>query len=125
VGRVFIEFFRPDQPKIGDLGFSYSALIAALMAVTGAILLMARYKAINLKATENWEDEYQVGGKPVVEAVEEETTEGDVVEEVETPRVRRTTRSSNVTTEKKTANKTTTRKPTKEASAPPAKNKKS
>ena len=60
VGRVIIELFRPDQPKIGDLGISYSSLVAALMAITGAIMLMARYKAINLKFAENWEEEYQV-----------------------------------------------------------------
>lgn len=64
VGRVIIELFRPDQPKIAGLGFSYSSLFAALMAIAGAILLMARYKAINLKFAENWEDEYQVGGQP-------------------------------------------------------------
>ena len=60
VGRTWLElFFRPDQPKIPSLGISYSAIFAALMAILGAILLMARYKAINLKVTENWEEEYQ------------------------------------------------------------------
>ena len=69
VGRVIIEFFRPDQPKIPSLGISYSSLFAALMAIAGAILLMARYKAINVKFAEDWEEEYrtsrpvnQVGG---------------------------------------------------------------
>ena len=69
VGRVIIEFFRPDQPKIPSLGISYSSLFAALMAIAGAILLMARYRAINLKFAEDWEQEYktnrpvnQVGG---------------------------------------------------------------
>jgi phosphatidylglycerol:prolipoprotein diacylglycerol transferase len=71
VGRVIIELFRPDQPKIGDLGFSYSSLFAALMAVAGAILLMARYQAINLKFAENWEEEYQVvGSTAAVESAE-------------------------------------------------------
>lgn len=59
-GRVWIEFFRPDQPKIPDLGISYSAIFAALMAVGGAILLMARYKAINLSLAEDWEEQYQL-----------------------------------------------------------------
>lgn len=59
IGRVFVEFFRPDQPKIGNLGFSYSSLVFALMAVAGAILLMARYKVIQPKFAENWEDEYK------------------------------------------------------------------
>jgi phosphatidylglycerol:prolipoprotein diacylglycerol transferase len=64
VGRVIIELFRPDQPRIAGLGFSYSSLFAALMAIAGAILLMVRYKAINLKFAENWEEEYQVVGQP-------------------------------------------------------------
>ena len=59
-GRVWIEFFRPDQPKIADLGISYSAVVAAMMAITGAVLLMARYKAINLSSAEEWEEEYQI-----------------------------------------------------------------
>ena len=62
VGRVIVELFRPDQPKIGDLGISYSSLVAGLMAIVGAIMLMARYKALNLKFTENWEEGYQVAG---------------------------------------------------------------
>lgn len=60
LGRVIIEFFRPDQPKIPDLGISYTSIIAALMAIVGAILLMARYKAINLAFAENWEEEYRI-----------------------------------------------------------------
>jgi phosphatidylglycerol:prolipoprotein diacylglycerol transferase len=59
IGRVIIEFFRPDQPKIAGLGISYTSLFAALLAIAGAILLMARYKAIPLKFAENWEEEYQ------------------------------------------------------------------
>jgi phosphatidylglycerol:prolipoprotein diacylglycerol transferase len=59
VGRVIIEFFRPDQPKIPSLGISYSSLFAALMAIAGAILLMARYKAIDLKFAEDWEEDYK------------------------------------------------------------------
>ena len=61
-GRTWIEFFRPDQPKIAGLAISYSMFIAALMAVAGAVLLLARYKAINLKVADNWEEEYQVAG---------------------------------------------------------------
>ena len=62
VGRVIIEFFRPDQPKIPDLGISYSSVVAALMAIAGAVLLMARYKAINFGFAEDWEEEYQISG---------------------------------------------------------------
>ena len=73
IGRVVIEFFRPDQPKIPDLGISYTSIIAALMAIAGAVLLMARYKAINLAFAENWEEEYKISeqNKPE-EPVEEQ-----------------------------------------------------
>ena len=84
VGRVIIEFFRPDQPKIPGLGISYSSIVAALMAITGAVMLMARYKAINLRFAEDWEEEYQVGGK--AEAQEEPE---EVIEEKKTPRARK------------------------------------
>jgi phosphatidylglycerol:prolipoprotein diacylglycerol transferase len=59
VGRVIIEFFRPDQPKIPGLGISYSSIFAALMAIAGAILLMVRYRAIHMKFAEGWEEEYK------------------------------------------------------------------
>src|SRR5215216_651477 len=59
VGRVIIEFFRPDQPKISGLEISYTSILAALMAIAGMVLLMARYKAIHLRFAENWEAEYK------------------------------------------------------------------
>lgn len=62
VGRVIVEFFRPDQPKIAGLGISYTSIFAALMAIAGAILLMIRYNAINPRFAENWEEEYQRSG---------------------------------------------------------------
>jgi phosphatidylglycerol:prolipoprotein diacylglycerol transferase len=99
VGRVIIEFFRPDQPKIAALGISYSSIFAALMAIAGAVLLMARYKAINLKFAENWEEEYmpsspvdQVGEKPGGEMVEEEQP----IEEVKTPRAKKAVKSDSL-----------------------------
>jgi phosphatidylglycerol:prolipoprotein diacylglycerol transferase len=63
IGRIWIEFFRPDQPKIDALGISYTTIAAAIMAVVGIILLMARYKAINLAFAEDWEEEYQIAGQ--------------------------------------------------------------
>ncbi len=60
VGRTWIEFFRPDQPKIPELGISYSAVFSALMAVAGAVVLMIRYKGINVSFAENWEEEYKI-----------------------------------------------------------------
>ena len=96
VGRVIIEFFRPDQPKIPSLGISYSSIFAALMAIAGAILLLARYKAIHLKFAENWEEEYQrsspmdqVGEKPVI-------VEAQAVEEAESSRVNKTVKKESL-----------------------------
>ncbi len=66
VGRTWIElFFRPDQPKIPGWGLSYSGLISALMAIAGIVLLLVRYKKLNLAFAQNWEEEYQVGMQPV------------------------------------------------------------
>ncbi len=78
IGRVMIEFFRPDQPKIEGLGISYSSIAAALMAIVGAIMLMIRYKAFNPAFAENWEDEYHLStqaNKPAEETLEEENEE--------------------------------------------------
>lgn len=60
VGRTWIEFFRPDQPKIPELGISYSAVVSALMAVAGAVILMIRYKAMSVSFAENWEEQYKI-----------------------------------------------------------------
>jgi phosphatidylglycerol---prolipoprotein diacylglyceryl transferase len=81
LGRTWIEFFRPDQPKIGDSMISYSMIVAALMAIVGALLLMARYKVLKFQVAENWEDDYQVSTQP------KEETESEVahVEENEEP----------------------------------------
>ena len=68
-GRVVIEFFRPDQPKIEGLGISYTSVFAALMAIGGAVMLMARYRAIQLPIAENWEEEYQLPNAVVPQPV--------------------------------------------------------
>ena len=99
VGRTWIEFFRPDQPKIEGLGISYSAIIASLMAVAGAIMLMARYRAINLRAAENWEEEYKISTQPKSEQNAEEIIEED---DVEAPPAKKVSRvNGKVTTQKK------------------------
>lgn len=107
VGRVWIEFFRPDQPKIEALGISYSAIVSAVMAITGAVMLMARYKAINLELAENWEEEYQISGQVV--APQEET----VMEENLSPRkVKASATKVKSTAKKKPLTKTSVRKST-------------
>lgn len=43
IGRVIIEAFRPDQPRIPGTGLSYSRLVAGLMSAAGLIWLALRY----------------------------------------------------------------------------------
>ena len=74
-GRVFIEFFRPDQPKITAWGISYTTIVSALMAIIGAVLLMVRYKAINLSVAEDWEDKYKISTQPKPQEEPEEFIE--------------------------------------------------
>ncbi|RIK53984.1 MAG: prolipoprotein diacylglyceryl transferase [Chloroflexi bacterium] len=56
--RAFIEFFRPDQPKLGETFISTSMLVAFLMGVTGVIMFLARNGKLRLAFAENWENEY-------------------------------------------------------------------
>ena len=60
LSRSFIELFRPDQPRIGETFISYTMIVSLLMAVTGLIMLLARYGKLQLAWAENWEQEYQV-----------------------------------------------------------------
>ena len=110
IGRTWLElFFRPDQPKIGDSPISYSMVAAALMAVAGAILLMIRYKAINLSFAENWEEEYQITGQVKPQA--EETREEDELVEEEPEPVKKTPKvKAKADPEKKPVKKSTSRK---------------
>jgi phosphatidylglycerol:prolipoprotein diacylglycerol transferase len=48
IGRVFIEFFRPDQPHIPGTGLSYSQLIAGLMSLAGILWFLIRYEILKL-----------------------------------------------------------------------------
>jgi phosphatidylglycerol:prolipoprotein diacylglycerol transferase len=103
-GRVVIEFFRPDQPKIAGLGISYSSIAAALMAVAGAIMVMVRYKAINWQIAEDWEEEYHLStqpDQPHAETVVEEEAVEEVVEEK--PMKKTSVAKARATTAKKTA----------------------
>jgi phosphatidylglycerol:prolipoprotein diacylglycerol transferase len=108
-GRVFIEFFRPDQPKIETWGISYTTIVSALMAVAGAVLLMVRYKAIDVQAAEDWEEEYKISTqpKPQVETV-------GFIEVPAPPRVKKVVKATTkpVATKKVTASKATTKTPT-------------
>jgi phosphatidylglycerol:prolipoprotein diacylglycerol transferase len=110
IGRVWIEYFRPDQPKIEGLDISYSALVAGLMAVSGAILLMIRYKALNPAFAENWEEEYQIAGKAT--SAQDPAEDEDEAEE-ETPRARKASvRKAGAKTDDKPLKRTVRKKTT-------------
>ena len=63
VKRYFIEFFRPDQPLIPGTGFSYSRLVALLMALIGTLLMLVRYKKIKLSFLPEGPDKYKIPRK--------------------------------------------------------------
>ena len=48
IGRVWLEFFRPDQPRIPGTDLSYSRLIALIMALVGGLMLLIRYEKIKI-----------------------------------------------------------------------------
>ena len=45
-GRTWIEFFRPDQPNIGNTFLTYSMVLAFLIALAGVLLLLQRYNRL-------------------------------------------------------------------------------
>lgn len=111
IGRTWIELFRPDQPKIADLGISYTAVFSALMAVAGAVILMIRYKGINAAFAENWEEEYKITppAAPQPEIIDAVATE--VVEPVAVaPKRKPVTRKTKSAPAKKAKAKTKTPK---------------
>lgn len=113
LARAFIEFFRPDQPHIGETFVSYTMFVSLLMAVAGVVMLLARYGRLQLAAAENWEEEYFI--KPVeiksrsaaqLAVVAEENDEEDEEFEEEAPKAIK---------KKTVAKKAVTKKPVKKA----------
>lgn len=41
-GRAFLEFFRPDQPTIGDSAITYSFILAISLALAGVWIILSR-----------------------------------------------------------------------------------
>ncbi len=60
VKRFFIEFFRPDQPRSPGTDFSYSRLVAVLLALIGTLLLLVRYEKIKLPFLSPGRNKYQL-----------------------------------------------------------------
>ncbi|TES89807.1 MAG: hypothetical protein E3J88_05260, partial [Anaerolineales bacterium] len=60
VGRYFIEFFRPDQPRIGDTDISFSRIAATMLAVAGTLLMLVRYEKIRYPSLSPGPQEYRL-----------------------------------------------------------------
>jgi len=103
--RVFIEFFRPDQPRLGETFITTSMLVAFLMGVTGVVMYLARYGKIQLAMAEGWEEEYfikkvekkpassrarKVDATPIMEESDAEEEDEPVVKRKSTTRTKST-----------------------------------
>lgn len=92
--RAFIEFFRPDQPRIGETFVTTSMLFSLLMAVAGVVMLLIRFKKIQPAFAANWEEEYFIA-EPYEEVEKEKPApkakrdEGEAAEEAEEKPARR------------------------------------
>ncbi|MBN8580346.1 MAG: prolipoprotein diacylglyceryl transferase [Anaerolineae bacterium] len=110
--RVFIEFFRPDQPKLGDTFITTSMLVAFLMGVAGVVMYLALKGKLQLAFAENWPEEYRikkVEKKPAslrTRKVEADPIPDDAEDEIEKPVVKRKA----ATRAKPVAKATTTKK---------------
>jgi phosphatidylglycerol:prolipoprotein diacylglycerol transferase len=48
IGRVWIEAFRPDQPRLPGTDLSYSRIVAGVMALVGVVILLVKYEVIRV-----------------------------------------------------------------------------
>ena len=118
LARSFIEFFRPDQPRIGNSFVTYSMLVSFLMAVAGVVMLLVRYGKLQLAFAKNWEEQYQIKPlepKPHVRATTfaEDVVEEDFVEERKEDSAEVVLQPVKKTTVVKTTTKVATKTPTK------------
>lgn len=48
VGRFFIEWFRPDQPRVPGTAMSYTRIVSMLMALVGTVVLLVKYEVLRV-----------------------------------------------------------------------------
>jgi len=70
IGRVIIEIWRPDQPRIPGTDFSFTRLVAVLMAIIGAILMLDKLRVIRIPFIPEGADTYTLS-KSAVDSSEE------------------------------------------------------
>jgi phosphatidylglycerol:prolipoprotein diacylglycerol transferase len=100
LARAFIEFFRPDQPRIGDSFVTYSMFVSLLMAIAGVVMLLIRYGKLRLAFAKDWEEQYQIkkvdrqvekNPRVRVKAIAEDVVQEDQIEEVVSKPVKKKT----------------------------------
>lgn len=70
LGRNIIEFFRPDQPGFPGTAFSYSRLIAIIMILVGIVLILIKYKKLDVSFVSAGDDSYKIA-PPLEERLEQ------------------------------------------------------
>jgi phosphatidylglycerol:prolipoprotein diacylglycerol transferase len=60
LGRVIIEAWRPDQPRIPGLDLSYTRIVAGLMVMGGVIMLLIKSGVVRLPFLSRGPDSYAV-----------------------------------------------------------------
>ena len=50
-GRAWIEFFRPDQPTIGNSPITYSMVLAFLLGLSGVLIILYRYDKLPTRSS--------------------------------------------------------------------------
>jgi phosphatidylglycerol:prolipoprotein diacylglycerol transferase len=60
VGRQIIEFFRPDQPRMGNTDISYSRIVAGIMILVGFFWLLIKYEIIKLPFLDPGPEKYKL-----------------------------------------------------------------
>jgi len=63
IGRFWIEFFRPDQPKVGATWITTTQVVTVVMTVAGLLLLAYRYGKLKLPLPA-LPEKYRIAEKP-------------------------------------------------------------
>ncbi|MCD6356096.1 MAG: prolipoprotein diacylglyceryl transferase, partial [Anaerolineaceae bacterium] len=77
IGRVIIEFWRPDQPRIPGTDFSYTRLVAVIMAFVGGVLLLDKLQVIRLPFIPKGPDTYSLSDTAFIAKEKENEQKGD------------------------------------------------
>lgn len=64
LSRTWIEFFRPDQTRIGTTVVSYTMAVSLFMVIAGMIFLLIRFGKLQPAFAHGWEDTYHIKKTP-------------------------------------------------------------